>query len=97
MVSIHFNTSIIAQLQTISVPFNSSVGHETFAEIVELLQQKSITLAAAKRLLSAVYNGDARTPLQIVEHNGWQLTNDVAQLENNCRDVMEANQKSVRV
>lgn len=73
----------------------SSLSHERFSEVVELFQKKSVTLAASKMLLSAVYNGDSRTPLEIVECNGWWLSKDVTRLETNCREIIEANQNAV--
>ncbi|KAK4017619.1 glutamyl-tRNA(Gln) amidotransferase subunit B, mitochondrial [Daphnia magna] len=66
-----------------------------FAEVVELVKNKTITHAASQNLLSILYRGDKRKPKQVVEEEGWAMINDSKKLEAICQQILSSNPKAV--
>lgn len=74
----------------ISIFYFSPVHPRRFAEVVELVKNKTITHAASQNLLSILYRGDKRKPKQVGFHITLVLTlKTILILSFHCSKVVE--------
>jgi aspartyl-tRNA(Asn)/glutamyl-tRNA(Gln) amidotransferase subunit B len=72
----------------------SQVTPEQLAELIELVESKTVNSRIAKELLERMWEG-AGSPKLVVEKEGLAQTNDPAAIEKFVDDVIAANQKVV--
>ncbi|XP_011873369.1 PREDICTED: glutamyl-tRNA(Gln) amidotransferase subunit B, mitochondrial [Vollenhovia emeryi] len=72
------------------------IPHEDFiGQIIDLLQEKSINLITAKRVLKELITNPNKRPKEIVEEHDLFLISDEKQLEQMCLEIIEENPKLV--
>jgi aspartyl-tRNA(Asn)/glutamyl-tRNA(Gln) amidotransferase subunit B len=72
----------------------SPVTPEHLAELIALVEAKTINSKIAKELLQRMWNGDG-SPKAIVEKEGLAQTSDTGEIEKFVTDVLAANEKAV--
>jgi aspartyl-tRNA(Asn)/glutamyl-tRNA(Gln) amidotransferase subunit B len=72
-----------------------AIGIGELVEIIQLVEDKTISGKIAKDVFDRVWKGDGRRPREIVEAEGLTQVTDVAAIEAACRAVVEANPKQV--
>ena len=72
----------------------SPVKPEHLAELIALLEAKTINSKIAKELLQRMWNGDG-SPKAIVDKEGLAQTSDTGEIEKYVADVLASNEKAV--
>ncbi|XP_025994681.1 glutamyl-tRNA(Gln) amidotransferase subunit B, mitochondrial isoform X2 [Solenopsis invicta] len=72
------------------------VPHEDYiGQLIDLLQDKSINLIIAKKILNEFIADSNKLPKEIIEEHNWFLISDERQLEQLCLEIIEKNPKLV--
>ncbi|KAK2176622.1 hypothetical protein NP493_652g04026 [Ridgeia piscesae] len=74
---------------------NSPVLPSHIGEIVDMLQSNTISMATAKKVLDLIYDGEKRSPTQLVSDNHWTQITDQQALVDVCQTVIEQNPVAV--
>lgn len=70
--------------------------HKDFiGQLIDLLQNKSINLITARKVLGELMTNPRKYPSEIVQERNWFLISDEKQLEQICLEVIEKNSKIV--
>ncbi|XP_017726616.1 PREDICTED: glutamyl-tRNA(Gln) amidotransferase subunit B, mitochondrial isoform X3 [Rhinopithecus bieti] len=73
----------------------SPVTPSALAELLDLLDSRTISSAAAKQVFEELWKGEGKTPGQIVSEKQLELMEDRGSLEQLCHSVMEAHPQVV--
>lgn len=73
----------------------SPVSSLFLADLLNLLERGTISSSAAKQVLEELWNGEGKTPLQIVKEKKLERIQDQQELEQICQAVMEEHQEEV--
>ncbi len=71
-----------------------SISGASLGELIKLVSDDKVTRGNAKRILSAMFEGDIN-PLEYAEKNGLIVSNDTGNIEAIAKAVVEADPKSV--
>jgi len=71
------------------------IGHEKFAKVIRLVDDKTVNRAMGKKLLVKVIK-EGIDPGAYVEENALGMVSDTGYLESIVREVLSANEKSVK-
>ncbi|MEM7402649.1 MAG: Asp-tRNA(Asn)/Glu-tRNA(Gln) amidotransferase subunit GatB [Myxococcota bacterium] len=71
------------------VGFTPPLSAEQLAQLVKLLDNKTITTPIAKQLLEELLKQPHLTPQQIVQQKGWQVQRDSGQLQQIIQQVLQ--------
>ncbi len=72
----------------------SAVTPQSLAELIELVERKTINSKIAKELLQRMWNGEG-SPKVIVEKEGLAQTSDTGEIEKFVAEVLASNEKAV--
>lgn len=72
------------------------INPEYFGEIMELIQNLTISRNTAKLVLEELLSGNTKSPLEIVEENNWKQITDVDELGKICENVLNEHEKAVK-
>ena len=71
-----------------------SISGKSLGELIKLVADDKVTRGNAKRILSAMFEGDVN-PLEYAEKNGLIVSNDTGNIEAIAKAVVDADPKSV--
>ncbi|NXC17019.1 GATB amidotransferase, partial [Corythaeola cristata] len=73
----------------------SPVSSFVLADLLNLLEKKDISSAAAKQVLVELWKGEGKTPLEIVKEKKLELIQDQKELEQICQAVIDGRENEV--
>ncbi|XP_069711816.1 glutamyl-tRNA(Gln) amidotransferase subunit B, mitochondrial isoform X4 [Phaenicophaeus curvirostris] len=73
----------------------SPVSSFLLADLLNLVEKKEISAAAAKQVLAELWKGEGKTPLEIVKEKKLELIQDQKELEQICQLVIDGHENEV--
>lgn len=87
---------VLAAVNKKSVTFsNSHLTSEDIGELVDMLENGSISLTIAGKVLQVILEDPNQTPVQVVKDKGWLQIKETEILEKVCQQVLDENPKVV--
>ncbi|XP_043287532.1 glutamyl-tRNA(Gln) amidotransferase subunit B, mitochondrial [Venturia canescens] len=78
-------------------PENCMINANQIGDLVDLLESKTINSNIVKQTLAELMEHPEKMPSQIVEENDWVQINDDKKLTELCQDVIDRNEKIVKL
>ncbi|OPZ23389.1 MAG: Aspartyl/glutamyl-tRNA(Asn/Gln) amidotransferase subunit B [bacterium ADurb.BinA186] len=75
--------------------FKTSITPHSIAELVKLIDAKTISNTIAKKVFALILQNPEKSPLQIVEENKWHVVSDDKEIENFIIATLKENEEEV--
>ncbi len=79
------------EIEPEKIPFTA----ENLAELITLIDKGTISSSIAKKVLPEMFEGEEKSPREIIEKNGWVQISDEGAIKEVVAKVLEANPQSI--
>lgn len=76
--------------------FDALIPAHSLAELVKLIDNKVISNSIAKKVFAQLKTNPVKTPLDIVEENGWRVVNDHSEIDALINQIIRENGEEVK-